>query len=457
MVPPSNYEAMFAPEDKDKAIVVTPYGRGMVLRTRRDQNVRMREIELTDWVKPETQKGPRRPSTLFSPTDFPSVAPKVGDDVKTTYGRGTVADIRDDGVLVVRISSWRLAGRSMVTCYLSPDDSNLQVVQPHKIFEMSVYEKVEHAQKIKADAAARFATKEYSEALELYAKTVDTVRYVQHKKDSSNELRADLLVVMITSCNNAATCCIQLQDWDRAQKFGKNALVLLEALYEKKSNSKIHALLNRDGLGDSQLFGTWQVKSYIVIARGLAEKYHTEEALEHLKKGLDMVAMFKKEGDAMFQQLASQEKQIRKLFTACRERLKAEKKKQKKAAIKMFSSSSEEKKDSEKEPGRQTVPETSKSMAVEKKVVENDPAEEMSPEATDSTTPNNEMESGNPILASRRKGLKKQVSFADGSKPGTVDDDIGPSFWEENVEALIILAGVALGSAFVHLAFRRRR
>mmetsp|Transcript_33111 Transcript_33111/g.51338 ORF Transcript_33111/g.51338 Transcript_33111/m.51338 type:complete len:456 (-) Transcript_33111:336-1703(-) len=454
MAPRSNYEAMFAHEDKDKAVVSTPYGRGLVIRTRHDKksSVTMREIELTDWLKPETEKGPQRPNTLFSPTDFPSVAPKVGDDVKTTYGRGAVTDIRDDGILVVRISSWRLAGRSTVTCYISPNDiANVKVVQPHKIYEMNVYEKVEHAQKIKADASAKFAAKSYVEALELYAKAVDTVRYVQHKKDSPNELRADLLVVMITCCNNAATCCMQLQDWDRAQKFGRNALVLLEALHEKRGNSKIHALLNRDGLEDSQLFGTWQAKSHILIARGLAEKHDTEEALKHVKKGLEMVTMYKKEGDTMYQQLKSQEKQLRKLHTACKERLKLEKKKAKKAAVKMFTNISEEKKDSEKEVNQQTTSHA-KLGVVEKKIAEVDSPEEIPPAELDSTTSDSpETESDQPSVLARRQEFKKQVSFADGSKPG-----VEPSFWEEHMEALILVAGVALGSALVNLAFRRR-
>lgn len=86
--------------------------------------------------------------------------------------------------------------------------------------------------------------------------------------------------------------------------------------------------MNQEGFGDSQLFGTWTVTSYIVIARGLAEKYDTEESLEHLKKGQEMLTIFKKEGHVRFQQLASQEKQIRKLQIKCKERLKAERKKE---------------------------------------------------------------------------------------------------------------------------------
>jgi len=445
----------YVPEDKDQALVVTPYGKGTVVRTREKEKNHddvIREIELTDWIKPVTKNRRQRPSMLFSPTNFPSVAPKVGDDVKTLFGRGTITAIRDDSVLVVRISSWRLSGRNTVTCYLSPSDPNIQVVRPKTVYQMSVYEKVENAQKLKADASVKFTAKQFKEALELYSEAVNSVRYAQHTQNSTNELRADLLVVMITCCNNAATCCIQLQDWDKAYKFGKNALVLLEALYKKRGDSKIHDVLNQEGFGDSQLFGTWKVKSYIVIARGLAEKFDTEEALEHLKKGQEMLTIFKKEGDVRFQQLASQEKQIRKLQIKCKERLKAERKKERQRAKAMFGGSDEKKDPDEKnnsnEGGKQataysdkggkksTAHNTSTVMPVE-----NGGSEKLSPEK---------------IPHEKSSAENSTSSFADKSKPGWAnDDDAEPTFWEEHGEALCI-AGVGAVSLLSFLAFRRR-
>ena len=96
--------------------------------------------------------------------------------------------------------------------------------------------------------------------MELFARAIDAVRYVQHGVGSTNELRADLIVVMITCSNNAALCSSKQNDWDRTAKFAENALVLIEALEEKGSKSKIKGVLNMDGIGDSQLFGTWKVK-----------------------------------------------------------------------------------------------------------------------------------------------------------------------------------------------------
>jgi tetratricopeptide (TPR) repeat protein len=431
------------PVDTHQALVQTPYGRGMVIRTRKQEHTEdvMREIELSDWVKPATPTGPQKSSILYSTTKFPSVKPEIGDEVLTIYGRGRVLDIRAEQI-VVRVSSWRLAGRSLVTCYLSPNA--VQVVRPKKIHEMSVEEKVEHAMEFKEKATKAFAAKQYGHALELYARAVDTVRYVQHKANSSNELRSDLLVVMITCCNNAATCCLQLQEWDRAQKFGKNALILIDALYDKIGKSKIHDLLNREGVSDSQLFGTWKVKSCLVIARGLAEKHDTEEALTTLKTAVDVIATYKVEGDINFKQLEGQEKQVRKLYVVCKDRLKAERQKEKKRAIAMFggSPSKEEKKDVEKKdtekespssPRSETVSPDTKPQAVEEEVFDDMPPMKHIP-------------------------MKKRVSFAQGSKPGSdsEDEDDESSLFGEHKEAIFIVAGVAIGTALTLMLLRRR-
>ena len=145
---------MYFPDDKDQALVETPYGKGLVVRTRTNPNrgrATIREIELLDWTQPDGSRGPKRPNMLYSPSKFPSVIPVVGSEVSTNYGRGKVTEIRQDGkMVVVRISSWRLAGRSTVTCHLSTD--SVQVIRPKKIFEMSIFEKVEHAQELKEQA-----------------------------------------------------------------------------------------------------------------------------------------------------------------------------------------------------------------------------------------------------------------------------------------------------------------
>lgn len=358
----SDYGA-HVPEDKDQFLVVTPYGDGLVVRTRRHQGenggddaagssrVVMREIELTSWksasessVSSSSSGRPVRPTTLFSPTDFPSVPVTVGSDVLCLYGRGRVVELRGDDnrvVAVVRLSSWRLAHRSLVTCYL--DVSAVRVVRQKHVYEMSVAEKVERAVELKAVAATQFNQKDYAKALHTYARAVDAVKFVQHKPDSSNAVRADLLVVMITCSNNAATCCSKLEQWDDAYKHAQQAISLLDAL-EAKKGLKIHRELHREGHHDVRVFGEWKVKSLMILARVLAEKDEIEAAMAVAKKAREVLVMYTTspefaENDAYKQsvkQLLSNDKELLKLYARCKERRKAQLKKEKLRAQAMF-------------------------------------------------------------------------------------------------------------------------
>ena len=367
------------PEDQDQRLVRTPYGRGLVIRTREPDlktGVRLREVQLLDWNKGvQPTHGPIRPSILYSPTDFASVTPRVGDDVLTVYGRGRVTDIRPDtSTLVILLSSWRLAGRSRVTCYLHP--SSVEVVRDKKIYEMSTAEKVEHAQTLKTKAMQQFkSAKDYRTALETFSRAVDAVRYVQHRPDSTNETRADLLVVMITCSNNAGTCCTQLGQWDEAYKFAKNALVLIDALEEKKGK-RIHTILNREGFSDLKLFGEWRVKSYLIMARALTEQSESSQAMEILKTAHEVIVKYtaeppqQQQQKAQFQksvkQLLANDKEIKKLHAIAKDQRKAHLKKEKLRAQAMFGSNSrlsgsleeEEEEEEKKEPASPTEPAT---------------------------------------------------------------------------------------------------
>jgi hypothetical protein len=277
--------------DKDQRLVQTPYGTGLVtrIRPRVDPNIRpIQEIRLLEWEKAAkaSQVQSKRATVLYSTAEYDSVPPKKGDDVITSYGRGTITEFVTvrllnkgkvnpvtkqpigEQVLTkfhVQINSWRLAGRSRVKCYLFSDQ--VKVVRKKTIMEMNAVERVDFAMKQKQGASRIFADKRYQEALNVYAGCIDAVRYIQHDTNNDNECRADLIDVMVTCSNNAATCCVQLQLWEEAFKFAKNALILLNALYDKRG-AKIHGILNKDnGHCDAKMFGEWRVKSHIILAR----------------------------------------------------------------------------------------------------------------------------------------------------------------------------------------------
>jgi hypothetical protein len=181
----------------------------------------------------------------------------------------------------------------------------------------------------------------------------------------------------------------------------------------------------------------------LVIARGLAEKHDTEEAVKTLKTAVDVIATYKIEGDSNFKQLEGQEKQVRKLYVVCKDRLKAERQKEKKRAVAMFggSSSKEEKKDPEKKDTEKETPSSSRSVT-----------------ASSGTKPQAEEEEFEDMPPMKHIPMKKRVSFAQGSKPGneSEDEDDEPSLFDDHKEAIFIVASLAIGTALSLMLFKRR-
>mmetsp|Transcript_16151 Transcript_16151/g.46593 ORF Transcript_16151/g.46593 Transcript_16151/m.46593 type:complete len:532 (-) Transcript_16151:61-1656(-) len=511
-------------EDKDQLLVQTPYGKGLVLRTRKDG---VREVQLLEWEKTVRSSrlavkqygyGSKSSLKLYSTSDLKSVEPQRGDDVITPFGRGRVVNVVDvvikkkqahpnftpsgdhegeqsevdkRGTLQtpgecgveprrltkyqIELSSWRLAGRSKVKCFLFPRD--VKVVRKKKLEEMNATERVEFAQRQKASAVSVFKEKQYQRALNLYAGAVDAVRFVQHDASSSNELRADLVEVMVTCSNNAATCCVQLGRWPEAAKFAQNAIVLLDALHNKRG-MKIHTILNNDNcLCDAKLFGEWRVKSLLITARACAEKKEYEDAIDILKRARDIITLFCNNGgdnaneginatDAMksvsVKHLQTQDKEVRKLLSACMERKKALKKKEKQRAQAMFGGGKKASAGvSSGTSSSLTDQEVETDIEEEKKeaVLESCRGDKHPPENARTDKETKEMlakpvglnsslrPTGVVSGAESKLELKKNVSFSNVVEEREIesDDEEEDAWYEEHKEALLLLgaAGVA--------------
>lgn len=467
------------PEDADQVIVQTDFGRGLIIRTRKSDGIK--EIRLGD-VKNFSSPALRRrePNMLYTPKDYPSVPPSIGDDVICEYGRGVLTEIADEKY-TIELASWRLSGRSNVTCHVTTPP---KVVRKHTLGEMDSAEKVALAKSQKVQAAKFFSEKDYSGALNTYASAVDKVRNVQHDHTSSNEVRADLVVIMITCSNNAATCCIKLAKWEEASKFAKNALIMLDALYGKRG-MKIHTILNKEGIIDAKLFGEWRVKSYLVVARACMEQGEVEDAIAILKKakglGMPYIDEFsssdqcsRTEEKASLRALTLQMKEIKRLITEYSEKRKAEKQIEKKKAKVMAKAlfggdNGKETAMPIKENKIQTSasPESKQSM-VQVKEEESKVSEDGSGEAT-----GEKASVGTKRAPFRRKSslkskldreytpVQQSVSFSD--KPPQVkefdrttndDEDEEETPWEKHKEALILM-GIAGFSVLAIVGLRR--
>jgi tetratricopeptide (TPR) repeat protein len=470
------FGSSFIPEDKDQPRVNTPWGKGTTIRTRRMTNkinniddadvgvesktttttTTIYDVELDGWGGLPQRGKLSLPRMLHTAIKYPSVPPQVGDEVKTLWGRGRVVEIRHDqsggdGMHVVGLSSWRLANRSSVKCYLPADQ--IEVMRPLRIYDMDVFQKVEHAMDLKQDASKKFTSKDYDGALELYAKAVDAVRYVQHGADSTNIVRADLLIVMITCSNNAGMCCLHLGDYRRAEKFAKNSLSLIEALYKKKDSSKILQVLHKDGVTDSQLFGSYRVKSNLIVAASMVRLHRPEEAVPVLKESQQIISTYKQDNDPFRKQLHIQEKEIRKLYDEATHLIKSDRQKEKKRARAMFAAA-EEKKDTTDDSSRAATPQKSIETVptpTNRSLDLTNVSQDMNGELDESG-----MTGGTSSQPPSPPPPKKRVSFADGTTPGSVDDDDEPGFFSEHKEALYLVAGIALGWLGVHLLTKKR-
>jgi tetratricopeptide (TPR) repeat protein len=327
----------------------------------------MQVVELLEWDM-ATKAGNQTISypLLYTAASLPSTAPMMGDDVICTYGRGTVIEISNTtGPATTTMShnpksnsqqqhqankykykvvlkSWRLAGRSNVTCYLSKED--VHVVRKKVVSEMDIYERVEFAKIIKAKASKYYGAKLHKVALEHYAKAVDAVRLVQHGNSSSNEVRADLVEVMITCCNNASMCCWKLgNSWKECDEFARNALLLIDALYKKRGKI-IHSILVLGGgakLSDAKLFGVYKVKSLLLIARAQAGQHEYRDAVKTLKQAKEILKEYlQKTANGSTKTLESQEKEMKRQLNECVQHVKAEKQKEKARAQAMFGGAS---------------------------------------------------------------------------------------------------------------------
>jgi tetratricopeptide (TPR) repeat protein len=414
---------------------------------------------------------------LYTPKDYPSVPACVGDDVICQYGRGILKEISSDSSnYTIELSSWRLSGRSNVTCHVTTPP---KVVRKHSLSEMDATERVALAKSLKAQAANYFADKDYDSALNTYASAVDKVRNVQHDHTSTNEVRADLVVIMITCSNNAATCCIKLQKWEEASKFAKNALILLDALYGKRG-MKIHTILNQEGIIDGKLFGEWRVKSYLVVARACMEQGEIGDAIVILKKARTMGMQFiqelnsseqcsRKEEKSSLRSLTSQMKEIKRLLEEYTEKKKAAKKIEKKKAKVMAQALFGDGKENISTPNDEIDMKDKEKLPEGKQpIVEDKSSEYASDEHTNSNGGGTATTKKLPFVrkSSLKSKLKREyppvqqsVSFSD--QPPQVkeferakDDEDESPWYSEHKEALIML-GIAGFSVVAFVGLRR--
>jgi len=373
-------------------IVSTPYGRGLVVKTYYtkhlkpkqldlDENgditsdnsdtTRYYEIHLIDWISSINESSSSslgtnnikaKATTLYTTEDYPSVQPKIGDDVLfIPFGRGIISNAiqtdnnkdsssSDPVKYEITLTSWRLASGCRVKCY-SFATSKIQVVRKKRLVEMKPPEKIDYALQKKKEASEHFKNKNFGDALRQYALAVDSVRYLSYAggdKVNETHIRSTLLEIMVTCCNNASTCSLKIKNYASCEQYAKNALLLLDALYNKRGMT-IHSYLisKKKNLSDEKLFGEWRGKSLLMIAKSLFEnekKQDFTQAIEYLNKAKkECIEPYMTDDPSKQKALAglkSVQKEVLKLQRSCLLKKKENDKKEKRRAQAMFGSSS---------------------------------------------------------------------------------------------------------------------
>jgi len=320
------------PEDEHQRLVNTIYGKGEVIRTHpseEENGSRIYEINLLSNEKEENfYRKQKSFATLYTCDNPPGVNPNIDDEIICQFGRGKIVS-KENESCKIKLTSWRLNGSSFVYCYLRP--SSFDVVCRKVLGKMNCLEKVMLSQAIKKSASIKFQEKLYREALKDYENAVDIVKYLQHDNISDNYLRAQIVQIMITCNNNEAICCLKINDYSRGLRYAQNALLLINAL-EQKRGSKIHSFLLKESISDVKLFGEWKVKSMVNIAKASMNKDY-DKALEKLEQAKKVISA--QEKTVM---LINSEKEISRLRSTLLIKKKAFRKKEKLRAMAMFGS-----------------------------------------------------------------------------------------------------------------------
>lgn len=446
------------------SIYDTPYGRSLLYNIK--VNVNLKKSDDNDETKKEkvdidsiycfklkdiTLADGKNPTLYTCQTNFSFASPVKDDDVVLgTIGRGIVSEVRSNNgiqTVVAELTNWHLAGRSKVKVYSNiakftnktscdeVDNKKLfRVVRKKRVFEMNIYERIEHAKVLKQEAIPYFGKGDFTKALDLFSTAIYAVRMQEHSPESTNEMRADLVEIMISCSNNAASCYVKMKRWEDAEQQARNALLLIDAL-DGKRGQKIHTILKKGGLSDLKLFGEWRVKSYLIIAKAEAEQQEYAMALARLKQALSWTRAGVGVGAKVMPGLEKQDVEIRRLIQTYGERHKLIYLKEKARAKAMFGSTSKAKKDVQKLSSDENDPQQNAtqeehtpsnindSKVDEKRLDEEGPKQIVPGESTVSTKHNNSTNS---------------EPESDNDKDSVSDDDFGLPWYEEHKEALIL-------------------
>ena len=148
-------------------------------------------------------------------TSFQEFVPPitVKCDVMTPYGRGRVLKLDRDNAKVV-LTEWRLAYGSRVNCFLSLED--LTYVKKKTFNETNSLEKIEAANEKREMAKSALANNDLAAADSLYTQACFYLQSTNNDELVDNHDRAAMIEAMIACKNNNAMTSLKLKRYKEA-------------------------------------------------------------------------------------------------------------------------------------------------------------------------------------------------------------------------------------------------
>lgn len=219
--------------------------------------------------------------------------------VKTIFGVGIVKTKRQDTMLVVESTDWKLANNKNPIFYLQP--SSVTKYTPitkkeesiEQIMEAKIIKLIAQAIASKNEGNASFKNKNLAEAKKNY---LQALSFIQNLSDDiKKEQRASIFELMITCSNNIALCSLREKQYSDVTNHAKTSLNIIEAI-EGRLDGKVWSALQKQGVTLSTLKKTWKRKCLYLLGKAEYSLQNYEEAKSYLQSALLLI-----EGDSKLQ------------------------------------------------------------------------------------------------------------------------------------------------------------
>lgn len=230
----------------DKARIVTPFGRGVVVAFRKETKMYVVQLD-TDAASKNPTRAYLRQEVVREEPNEPHF--RMHMKVATPYGEGVVDEIRPhDDVVVVTTDYARL--------YMQKKDVKI----PEKaIGEMTTKDLIAQAIALADAGNEQFRTNALEDAIYSYLRSLGYLQRVDQDMTTHKE-KATMLQTMIRCHLNIGACKLKLDAYVDAEIACTNALSILTVLDENRTGNVV-TWMGRIGMSDQLLFEDWPSKA----------------------------------------------------------------------------------------------------------------------------------------------------------------------------------------------------